>query len=198
MEESHSSIKADYSSRQRAAGEIYYIFIVAACIITIGGLVWTIVDYWMPAGKLGAFLELNLGYQIAIVAGFLAGLFFLLIFFFGLFKKGSKWVLKFLFKTRNIEERFKNRLDVKIAAGGLLISVIALIGGTIYALISDLLLEPGTDSPFSNLLRTFTSGNWTLFIGLALFAAIAISLFIVYFWKNGYYLILKIMGTLEK
>ena len=190
--------KSDYSQRQRAAGELYYIFIVVASIITIGGIVWSIVDIWMPTGKLGAFLELNLGYQIAIIAGFLAGLFFILIFFFGLFRKGSILVLKFLFKTRPIEERFKNRLDVKIAAGGLLISIIAVIIGLIYALINDLLLGPGSSAPFSNLLSTFTSGNWTLFIGLALFAGIAITLFMVYFWKNGYYLILKIMGTLEK
>lgn len=188
--------KSEYSPRQRAAGELYYIFIVAACIITIGGLIWSIVDYWMPTGKLGAFLELNLGYQIAIVAGFLAGLFFLLIFFFGLFKKGSVLVLKFLFKTRHIEERYKNRLDVKIAAGGLLLSIIALLVGVIWALINDILA--GSTSPFSNLLADFTSGNWTLFIGLVLFAAIGVSLFMVYFWKNGYYVILKIMGTLEK
>lgn len=190
--------KSDYTPRQRAAGELYYIFIVAASIITIGGIVWSIVDMWMPTGKLGAFLELNLGYQIAIIAGFLAGLFFILIFFFGLFRKGSILVLKFLFKTRPIEERFKNRWDVKIAAGGLLISIIALIVGLIYALINDLLLGPGSSAPFSNLLSTFTSGNWTLFIGIALYAGIAITLFMVYFWKNGYYLILKIMGTLEK
>ncbi|MEJ2294157.1 MAG: hypothetical protein P8Y23_05255 [Candidatus Lokiarchaeota archaeon] len=190
------SIKSEYSPRQRAAGELYYIFIVAACIITIGGLVWSIVDYWMPTGKLGVFLDLNLGYKIAIVAGFLAGLFFLLIFFFGLFKKGSVLVLKFLFKTRHIEERYKNRLDVKIAAGGLLLSIIALLVGIIWALINDILA--GSTSPFSNLLDGFTSGNWTLFIGLALFAGIAISLFMVYFWKNGYYVILRIMGSLEK
>ena len=81
------NMKSHYSSRQRAVGELYYIFIVAACIITIGGIVWSVADYLMPTGKLGAFLELNLGYQIAIIAGFLAGLFFLLIFFFGLFRK---------------------------------------------------------------------------------------------------------------
>ncbi|TFG16098.1 MAG: hypothetical protein EU531_07600 [Promethearchaeota archaeon] len=191
-------LKSDYSPRQRAVGELYYVFIVAACIITLGGLVWSIVDYWMPTGKLGAFLELNLGYQIAIIAGFLAGLFFLLIFFFGLFRKGSILVLKFLFKTRNIEERYRNRLDVKIAAGGLLISIIAVVVGLIYAIINDLLIGPGSTAPFSNLLSTFTSGNWTLFIGLVTFAFIAISLFMVYFWKNGYYVILKIMGTLER
>ena len=33
--------------------------------------------------------------------------------------------------------------------------------------------------------------------GIALFVIAGIGLFMVYFWKNGYYVILKIMGTLE-
>jgi hypothetical protein len=190
--------KSDYSPRQRAAGELFYILIVAASIITIGGIVWSIVDIWMPTGKLGAFLALNLGYQIVIIAGLLAGLFFILIFFFGLFRKGSIFVLRFLFKTRPIEERFKNRLDVKIVAGGLLLSIIAIVVGLIIALINDLIIDPFGSTPFSSFLSTFTSGPLTLFIGIALFAGIAITLFMVYFWKNGYYLILKIMGKLEE
>ena len=193
-----NSVKSDYTSKQRAAGELYYIFIVVACIVTIGGLIWSIVDIWMPSGKFIVFLDLNLGYQIAIVAGFLAGLFFLLIFFFGLFRKGSVLLLKFLFKKRHIEEKYQNRLDVKIAAGGLLLSVIAILVGVIWAIINDILIDPDSPTSFWNLFFELSSGYKTLFIGLVLFAAIAISLFMVYFWKNGYYVILKIMGSLEK
>jgi len=48
------------------------------------------------------------------------------------------------------------------------------------------------------LLASFTSGNWILFTGVSVFAVLAIAMFLIYFWKNGYYLILKIMGVLEK
>ncbi|MHA1350569.1 MAG: hypothetical protein ACTSSC_07090 [Promethearchaeota archaeon] len=198
MEESISNTTERYNSKQRAVGELFYIFLVISCLITITGGIWSIFDFIMPTGKLESFLGLTLGYQIAIVAGILAGLFFLLIFFFGLFRKGRKWVLHFIFKLREIEERYKNRIDVKIAAGGLLISIIAIIIGVIIAIIQEILLGPSQSSPFSALLASFSTGNWILFTGISLFAILAITLFMIYFIKNGYYVILKLMGTLEK
>ncbi|MFW9951047.1 MAG: hypothetical protein ACFFKA_13095 [Candidatus Thorarchaeota archaeon] len=198
MNESISTYKEDYTSKQRAVGELFYSFIVVACLITLTGIVWSIFDVIMPQGKFDLFLSLNLGYQIAIIAGFLAGLFFLLIFFFGLFKKGRRWVTKFVFKVKRIEEKYKNRINVKIAAGGLLISIILIIIGMSWALIQDILLGTTSGSPLSGFIENFSAGNWILFSGIALFAILAIALFMIYFWKNGYYLILKIMGLLEK
>ncbi len=198
MEESKSDYRSDFTSKQRAVGELFYIFIVIACLITVTGGIWSLFDFAMPTGKFDAFLLLNLGYQIAIIAGFLAGLFFFLIFFFGLFKKGRKWVLVFIFKLNEIEEKYKNRLDVKIAAGGLLLSLMAIIIGIIIAVIQEIFMGSSSSSPFSGLLESFTSGNWILFTGVSAFAVLAVTLFLIYFWKNGYYLILKIMGVLEK
>ncbi len=201
MEESNIDYKSNFTSKQRAIGELFYIFIVIACLITITGGIWSIFDFVMPTGKFETFLFLNLGYQIAIIAGILAGLFFLLIFFFGLFKKGRKWVLSFIFNLKEIEERYKNRLDVKIAAGGLLLSLMAIIIGIMIAVIQEILGGSSSTSPFSGLFTlfsSFSSGNWILFTGVSVFAVLAVTLFLIYFWKNGYYLILKIMGVLEK
>ncbi len=198
MEESNIDYKHNYTSKQRAVGELFYVFIVIACLITVTGGIWSLFDFVMPTGKFETFLSLNLGYQIAIIAGFLAGLFFLLIFFFGLFKKGRKWVLVFIFNLNEIEEKYKNRLDVKIAAGGLLLSLMAIIIGIIIAVIQEIFGGSSSTSPFSALLASFTSGNWILFTGVSVFAVLAVTLFLIYFWKNGYYLILKIMGILEK
>jgi len=197
MEESNIDYKRNFTSKQRAVGELFYIFIVIACLITVTGGIWSLFDFVMPTGKFETFLSLNLGYQIAIIAGFLAGLFFLLIFFFGLFKKGRKWVLVFIFKLNEIEEKYKNRLDVKIAAGGLLLSLMAIIIGIIIAVIQEIFGSSSSTSPFSGFLESFTSGNWILFTGVSAFAVLAVTLFLIYFWKNGYYLILKIMGVLE-
>ncbi|MCJ7650645.1 MAG: hypothetical protein MUP85_18700, partial [Candidatus Lokiarchaeota archaeon] len=71
--------KIDYSSNQKAVGELFYIFMVISCIGIVIGLVWSILDFILPLGKFDLFLALNLGYQITIVAGFLAALFLLLI-----------------------------------------------------------------------------------------------------------------------
>jgi hypothetical protein len=198
MEESYSSSEEIYPSKQRVVGDIFYIFIVLACLTCITGGIWSIFDFIMPTGKLDVFLALSLGSQIAIIAGILAVLFFLLIFFFGLFKKGRKWVLHFIFNVREIEEKYKNRLEVKIAAGGLLISIMAIIIGIVISLIQDLLLSSSQSTPFSAFLASFGTGNWILFAGISLFAILAVTLFMIYFWKNGYYVILRVMGKLEK
>ncbi|MGB5910858.1 MAG: hypothetical protein WBH31_06670 [Promethearchaeia archaeon] len=196
MEGPQSSQNQDYSQSEMTVGKIFYVIIVFACLVVIGGIVWTIADFIDPHGKLDAFLALSLGYQIAVVAGFSAGLFFLLVFFFGLFKKGSKWILKAFFKVRELDKKFRNRTTVKIAAGGLLISLIAIIVGVVWALIQEVLI--GSEGGFAGLLSEFSSGNWVLFTGITLLAASFIALFMIYFWKNGYRLILKIMGSLEK
>jgi len=200
MEESYSSPSSNeiYPSKQRIVGIIFYIIIVISCLVCIIGGIWSIFDFIMPTGKLDAFISLTLGYQIAIIAGFLAGLFFLLIFFFGLFRKGRGWVLHFIFNVREIEEKYKNRIDVKIAAGGLLISIMAIIIGTIIALIQEILLAPIQTSPLSALLASFSTGNWILLAGVSAFAILGVVLFLIYFWKNGYFAILKIMGKLER
>jgi len=198
MEESYPNSDEIYPSKQKVVGDLFYIFIVSSCLICIIGGIWSIFDFIMPTGKLESFLGLTLGYQIAIVAGILAGLFFLLIFFFGLFKKGRKWVLHFVFKVREIEERYKNRIDVKIAAGGLLISIMAIIVGLVIAIIQEIVLGPSPSSPFPGLFASFSTGNWILFTGISLFAILAVSLFMIYFWKNGYYVILRVMGKLER
>lgn len=187
----------EYSSNQKAVGELFYIFMVISCIGIIIGIVWSILDFVMPLGKFDLFLALNLGYQITIIAGFLAAIFFLLIFFFGLFKKGAKGVLRFLFRERELEEKYRNRLDVKIAAGGLLLSIMAVVIGVIIAISQDIVLGGGS-SPLSSIFLSFTAGNWVLAGSLAFLALVGLTLFLIFFWKNGNYAIMKIVGILEK
>ena len=195
MEESYSSSEDIYPSKQRVVADIFYIFIVLCCLTCILGGVWSIFDYFMPTGKFEAFNALALGSRIAVIAGILAVLFILLIFFFGLYKKGRKWMVHFIFNVKEIEEKYKNRLYVKIVAGGLLISIIAILIGIIISLVEEI---PSGNSPISAFLASFGTGNWILFAGVMGFAILAITLFLIYFWKNGYYLILRVMGKLEK
>ncbi|MFX1411855.1 MAG: hypothetical protein ACFFA6_16030 [Promethearchaeota archaeon] len=198
MEIDTSSRVKEYSKVQKLIASIFYFLIVIASIVSLGGIVWTFADLFIGrTGKLEQFLDLSLGYQIAIIAGLLAGLFFLLIFFFGLFKKSTRSLIKFIYKKRELEEKYKNRTDVKIAAGGLLISLIAIIIGVIFAIVQDVVTVSSGGS--SSLAEIFGStGPWVLFIGLALFLVVAIALFMIYFWKNGYYLLLRLIGAIEK
>jgi hypothetical protein len=167
-------------------------------LVTIGGVVWTFADIFISTtDKWELFLALNLGYQIAIIGGLLAGLFFLLIFFFGLFKKTSKSLINFIYRKRELEEKYKNRIDVKIAAGGLIISLLAIIIGVIFAVILELInVSAGGSSSLLALLGS--TGPWVLFIGIGLFSIVGVSLFMIYFWKNGFWMILRLIGAIEK
>ncbi|MFW9969048.1 MAG: hypothetical protein ACFFDF_02530 [Candidatus Odinarchaeota archaeon] len=198
MEYESSSITKEYTKSQKVIALIFFIIIVIATIVSIGGVVWTIADFFIgTTGKWAQFLTLNTGWQIAIVGGLLAGLFFLLIFFFGLFKKTSKSLIHFIYKKRELEEKYKNRTDVKIAAWGLLISLICLIGGLIFAILWDIFTS-GTGDPSTILTLLGSTGPRVLFMGIGLFILVGIILGLIYFWRNGYYLILKLLGGLEK
>ncbi|MFX1501013.1 MAG: hypothetical protein ACFFDH_08635 [Promethearchaeota archaeon] len=198
MEIDTSSRVQEYSKIQKIIASIFYLLIVIASIVSIGGIVWTFADLFIGrTGKFEQFLDLSLGYQIAIIAGLLAGLFFLLIFFFGLFKKSTRSLIKFIYRKRELEEKYKNRTDVKIAAGGLLVSLIAIIIGVIIAIVQDVVsVSSGGSSSLADIFGS--TGPWVLFIGIALFIVVFTSLFFIYFWKNGYYLLLRLIGAIEK
>ena len=193
-----SSLTKEYRKSQRVIALVFFIIVIIASIVTLGGVVWTFADIFIGAtGKWDAFLALNLGYQIAIIGGLLAGLFFLLIFFFGLFKKTSRSLIHFIYRKRELEEKYKNRKDVKIAAWGLLISLIGIIIGVIFAIILDIFASSAGD-PSTIMTLLGSTGPRVLFIGIGLFLLVGVALFLIYFWKNGYYMILKLLGGLEK
>jgi hypothetical protein len=197
MENASVASERELNKTQNIVAGVFYVMIVIGSIVTLGGVIWTLADIFIgPTGKTLLFLNLNLGYKIAIIGGLLAGLFFLLVFFSGLFKKSSSSLIGFIYKKRELEERYKNRKGVKLAAGGLLVSLIGIIIGIIFAIIWDVLAGPG--GSFSDISFLSSMGPWVLTIGIGIFLLVGSALFMIYFWKNGYYLILKIMGALEK
>jgi len=198
MEYESSSTTKEFRKSQKVIALIFFITIVIASTVTLGGVVWTFADIFIgTTGKWVAFQNLNLGYQIAIIGGLLAGLFFLLVFFFGLFKKTSRSLIHFIYRKRELEEKYRNRTDVKIAAWGLLISLIGIIIGVIFAIILDIFASSAGD-PSTIMALLGSTGPRVLFIGIGLFLLVGIALFMIYFWKNGYYLILRLLGSLER
>ena len=152
----------------------------------------------MITGKLPLFLSLSFGYQIAIIGGFLAGFFFLIIFFYGLFKKGVKILIKIIFKSKEIEEEYENRKIVKIIIGLLMLSIFAIIIGIIISIVIDLLIGSSDTLSLLSIFGAFDStGPFVLFLGIFLLIMNALAFALNYLWYNGYYLILKMIGDLE-
>ncbi len=193
-----SQIALLYTKTQRTVSTIFYISIVVACLVTLGGGVYTIADMVTPTGKLAQFQGLSIGYQIAIIGGFLSGLFILIVLFYGLFKRGNRFILKVIFRDRQLEEKYKNRLGIRIAAGGLLLSIFAIIIGIVVALFQDLLLGITTGSLLSWIYISNSQGLFILVIGIAMFVIIGLAFALNYIWHNGYYVIFKILTNLEE
>ena len=154
-----NDIISEYSDRKKTVATGFYISLVVAWVITIAGAIYTIADILNPTGKLEAFLDFNIGYQIAIIGGFLAGLFFLLNFFIGFYKRGTGTILKVLYRKRELEEKYKNRLDIKIVAAGFLVCIVDSIVGISIALLWDTF--SGAENPLFSIveiIESFTNG----------------------------------------
>ena len=185
--------KRSYTIFQKLVATIFYLSIVVACMITIAGVIYTIADLIMREGKMELFQELNIGFQIAIVGGLLAGLFFLIALSFGISKKGKTFLLRTIFRERVLHSKYKSRISVQIFTIGLLSSVFAVILGLIVAFFYELY----TGISFTFLLN-FSIGQLVLFTGIVIFFILGLIIGLFYLWHNGYYLIVAMFFTLEK
>ncbi len=190
--------KPTYSKNQVNVAIGFYVLFVVAFIVLLVGIIWMIVDWALGDIKIYAwFLTLHLGLQIMIIGGLFAGLFFIIVFFFGFFKKGRKRILQYTFKAKDVDESYKNRTDIKVIAFGFLISIIiVIVGVVIFILMIVLTLFTQTDP--SQTLSTLSSSTLCLLIGITLFILDGLSIFFINFLKNGYYFVLKMIGGLER
>jgi len=188
---------SEYSKTQQNIATGFYVLFVIAAIVTILGSIWTAAEFFIgTTGKFEWFIALSFGLKIVIIAALFAGLFFLLVFCFGFFKKGQKRVLKWAFKAKPLSPEFRNRTDVKAIALGFLFSLVGIIVGVVLFVGVELLTL--LTSGGSATIGALSNGTICLLTGVTLFILCGLSIFVIYFIKNGYYLVLKLIGGLEK
>ena len=192
--------KKKYTRQQQIIGTIFYVSFVIAFIMIIGSAIWSLSDFIMAQGKTELFLRLSLGLQIAIIGGMLAALFFLLILFYGLFKRGTTVILNIIFRPIELEDKFKNRKTVKIAAGALMISLFAIIIGIVISIIYEIFrsLVGGQEFTIAGLTENLTGGQIALIISILYLIITLLALALLYMWFNGYGLIIRLLYTLEE
>lgn len=189
-----------YSGGKKLIANILYISIVISLIMCIGSIVWLVLDVIMAQGKMELFLSWSFGIQIAIVGTILAALFFLLIIFYGLFKRGTSVLLKIIFKPRELEERYRHRTGVRIIAGMLMVSLFAIILGIVFAVFYEFIVAilGRTEFTLSGVLENLSGGQIALIISVSYLIVNGLAFALVYLWFNGYGLILKMLYTLEE
>lgn len=182
-----------YSKFQKTIAAIFYISIVIACIITLGGVVYTIADLIMAEGKLELFQDQNIGIQIAIIGALFAGLFILIVIGYGMSKKGRILLLRTIFRERLLHSKYKSRVSVRIITICLLVSVFAIILGIVIAFLYELFI--GISFTF---LQNFSDGQLVLFYGLLTLMILGLIIGFFYLWFNGYALFIRMFYTLEE
>ena len=192
--------KKKYTGQQKIIGTIFYVSFVIAFIMIIGSAIWSLSDFIMAQGKTELFLRLSLGLQIAIIGGILAALFFLLILFYGLFKRGTTVILNIIFRPIELEDKFKNRKTVKLAAGALMISLFAIIIGIVISIIYEIFraLVGGQEFTIAGLTENLSGGQIALIISILYLIITLLALALLYMWFNGYGLIIRLLYTLEE
>ena len=116
----------------RFAKLIYYGFILASIVLVLG--IWALIlNIILPSGAWDAFLALEIGYQIAIIAGAITGHLFLLVLFYTLFRGGMVRLCQVLFKDRLVAKKWEDyyglRMLVGVALIGLYITILSLLIG---------------------------------------------------------------------
>jgi len=180
----------------RFAKTVYYGLILATVVVVLG--VWgVIIGFLFAGGAWQAFLELDLGYQIAIIAGAITGHLFLLVLFYTLFRGGMVRLCQFMFKDRAIANKWQDyyglRMLIGIALMGLYVTIISLIIG----------LLPTT---FLRLVRNvwewmvdhFTPGMWIMWVGAILFIIVGIIFVGFVIWNHGVFWVLRHVKEIEE
>ncbi len=190
--------KIQYTLTQIKIATAFYILFIVAIIVTITGFIWVIVDWLLGETKITQWLfSLNPGLIIMIFGLLFSGLFFIIVFSYGFFKRGRKRILIWTFKAKEVDEKYIKKKAITIIAFAFLVSIIIIViglvifgGMLIYSIIIS--IDP------SQTVITFSTSQLCLFIGITLIILDGLGIFVINFIKNGYYLVLKLIGGLEK
>ncbi|KKN27874.1 hypothetical protein LCGC14_0859980 [marine sediment metagenome] len=187
----------DYSTWDiRIAKGIYYGFILGTVILVLG--IWGIILLFLfEGGAIDLFLDLALGFQIAIIAGAITGHLFLLVLFYTLFRGGMIKLCKLLFKDRLIAKKYEDydalRFLIGIALWGLYFTLIALLIALLPSVFFKSIAEAWNWS-----VENFTFGMWILWLGGVVFLIVAIIFLGIVIWNRGVYAVLRRVKSIEE
>ncbi|MFX1426986.1 MAG: hypothetical protein ACFFBE_11085 [Promethearchaeota archaeon] len=180
----------------RFAKFIYYGFILATVIVVLG--VWgVILEILFRGGAWDAWLRLDLGFQVAIIAGAITGHLFLLVLFYTLFRGGMVRFCQILFKDRLLASKWQDyyglRMLIGIALLGLYITVISVIIGLLPATFADLVKDI-----WDWMVHHFKLGYWIMWVGGLVFLLMALIFIGLMIWNRGVFWVLSHVKEIEE
>ena len=180
----------------RFAKLIYYGFILASIVLVLG--IWALIlNIILPSGAWTAFLALEIGYQIAIIAGAITGHLFLLVLFYTLFRGGMVRLCQVLFKDRLVAKKWEDyyglRMLVGVALIGLYITILSLLIGLLPTVFFNTL-----GAMWVWMVANFEIGHWILWIGADILIIVGIIFIGLALWNRGVFWVLSHVKEIEE
>jgi hypothetical protein len=180
----------------RYAKVIYYGFILGTVILVLG--VWGIIlGFLFDEGLWKVWLDLDLGFQIAIIAGAVTGHLFLLVLFYTLFRGGMVRLCQIMFKDRLIASKWMDyyglRMLIGVALLGLYITLISVIIGLLPSAFLDIVKKV-----WSWMVDEFSLGMWIMWVGLLVWIFIGIIFIGIMLWNKGVFWVLSHVKEIEE
>ena len=180
----------------RYAKFIYYGFILATIIVVLG--VWgVILEILFRGGAWDVWVDLDLGFQIAIIAGAITGHLFLLVLFYTLFRGGMVRFCQLLFKDRLLASKWEDyyglRMLIGIALLGLYITIISVIIGLLPSAFVDVVKKV-----WDWMVDNFKLGYWIMWVGLLVFIFMALIFIGLMIWNRGVFFILSHVKEIDE
>lgn len=180
----------------RYAKFIYYGFILATVIVVLG--VWgVILQILFAGGAWEVWVDLDLGFQIAIIAGAITGHLFLLVLFYTLFRGGMVRFCQILFKDRLLASKWQDyyglRMLVGIALMGLYITIISVIIGLLPSAFLGIV-----KNVWNWMVANFEIGYWIMWVGLLIFIFMGLIFVGLMIWNRGVFFILSHVKEIEE
>jgi hypothetical protein len=187
----------EYSTWDKRIAKTFYYAIILASVITFFGIWGWIIGLIIFSQLWPAFLQLDLGFQIAIIAAITTGHFLLLVLFYTLFKGGILRLCRILFKDRLVAKKYEDyttlRWLIAIAlTGGYVTLTGILIGVLPYTFVEGLI------GLFNWMLTNFNVWQWIIAIGFMFYIFIAFVFVGFVLWNHGVYAVLKRVKRIEE
>lgn len=180
----------------RFAKLIYYGFILASVVLVLGiwALILTIV---LPPEAWVLWVNLEIGYQIAIIAGAITGHLFLLVLFYILFRGGMVRLCQGLFKDRLVAKKWEDYYGLRVLVGvallGLYITGLSLLIGLLPTVFFDFFR-----TVWEWMLTNFNIAHWILWVGAILLLIVGIIFVGLALWNKGVFWVLSHVKEIEE
>jgi hypothetical protein len=188
-----------FTKRQNIIASIIFGIFIGLTITLVFGVIWAVMDFAMPTGKLEEFLTLDIPVQILIIGGFLILFFTLLIVGLLFVKRGIDFVKRLLFVKKTLSKEIPANWGAKLLTIGIFAMLALVIVGLVVSLILYLIsISSGGGGDVLEWLAALPNGLKITIICSLLMGVEAGIVGGTYMSQNGYYFVLTKIINAQK